>query len=394
MGNEKFLVFGKNKLEIIEINPFIKFAKRVFGSKDDILITDFAYEHSNEIIKLMLNTLIEKECKVIRYLFGLNCEEKNYREIAELFNTSEQMIEKIAESGLRKIRSGWAILSGEKAKIKTIANFYGIYYMDNLKAILRAEVDALIKENKKANVFLNNIMKRYNINIENITYYMPACYEYDCDIEDMDLEVRDYNCLRRAGIKTYSQLRLMSWDEIANIRNLGSKSFERVKAAMERCGQNDDETNTIVFLHNNEKTVYKYIDVDIDKISKSIYCKILNLKPSATQLFNFELSPALMHVLLQKGYLYIEDVFNDSTVLIQQLKSCDFENLAYEIEYLVKKYGSETEAEILYLRSCNDEVYKFVTEQQCTSASDFIMKCTDASLDSVKQISSELSEWF
>ena len=48
-------------------------------------------------------------------------------------------------------------------------------------------------------------------------------------IEDLELSVRAYNCLKRAGVTTLGQLRTMSDEELMKVRNLGRKSMEEVK---------------------------------------------------------------------------------------------------------------------------------------------------------------------
>lgn len=48
-------------------------------------------------------------------------------------------------------------------------------------------------------------------------------------IEDLDLSVRSYNCLKRAGIQTVEELTLKTEDEMMRIRNLGKKSLKEVK---------------------------------------------------------------------------------------------------------------------------------------------------------------------
>ena len=47
-------------------------------------------------------------------------------------------------------------------------------------------------------------------------------------LDEMDLSVRTYNCLKRAGIHTLGDLRKMSREDLAKIRNLGSRSLEEV----------------------------------------------------------------------------------------------------------------------------------------------------------------------
>lgn len=48
-------------------------------------------------------------------------------------------------------------------------------------------------------------------------------------IEDLDLSVRSYNCLKRAGIQTVEELTQKTEEEMMRIRNLGKKSLKEVK---------------------------------------------------------------------------------------------------------------------------------------------------------------------
>lgn len=48
-------------------------------------------------------------------------------------------------------------------------------------------------------------------------------------IEDLDLSVRSYNCLKRAGIQTVEELTQKTEDEMLRVRNLGKKSLKEVK---------------------------------------------------------------------------------------------------------------------------------------------------------------------
>lgn len=55
-------------------------------------------------------------------------------------------------------------------------------------------------------------------------------------IEDLDLSVRSYNCLKRAGIQTVEELTLKTEDEMMRIRNLGKKSLKEVKDKLHDLG--------------------------------------------------------------------------------------------------------------------------------------------------------------
>ena len=55
-------------------------------------------------------------------------------------------------------------------------------------------------------------------------------------IEDLDLSVRSYNCLKREGINTVSELVALSEMQLMNIRNFGQKSVDEVKDKLVEMG--------------------------------------------------------------------------------------------------------------------------------------------------------------
>ncbi len=64
-------------------------------------------------------------------------------------------------------------------------------------------------------------------------------------IEELDLSVRSFNCLKRAGINTVEDLISKTEDEMMKVRNLGRKSLEEVinKLAMMGLGLSNEENN-------------------------------------------------------------------------------------------------------------------------------------------------------
>ncbi|MBE6836961.1 MAG: DNA-directed RNA polymerase subunit alpha [Ruminococcus sp.] len=55
-------------------------------------------------------------------------------------------------------------------------------------------------------------------------------------IEELDLSVRSFNCLKRAGINTVNDLIEKSEEEMMKVRNLGKKSFDEVKEKLKSLG--------------------------------------------------------------------------------------------------------------------------------------------------------------
>ena len=55
-------------------------------------------------------------------------------------------------------------------------------------------------------------------------------------IEELDLSVRSYNCLKRAGVNTVEDLAEKTEEDMMRVRNLGRKSLEEVLNKMESLG--------------------------------------------------------------------------------------------------------------------------------------------------------------
>ncbi len=55
-------------------------------------------------------------------------------------------------------------------------------------------------------------------------------------IEELDLSVRSYNCLKRAGINTVEDLANKTEDDMMKVRNLGRKSLDEVLKKLEELG--------------------------------------------------------------------------------------------------------------------------------------------------------------
>ncbi|QXM07339.1 DNA-directed RNA polymerase subunit alpha [Crassaminicella indica] len=55
-------------------------------------------------------------------------------------------------------------------------------------------------------------------------------------IEELELSVRSYNCLKRAGINTVEELTQKSEEDMMKVRNLGKKSLEEVQHKLQELG--------------------------------------------------------------------------------------------------------------------------------------------------------------
>lgn len=58
----------------------------------------------------------------------------------------------------------------------------------------------------------------------------------EMNIDELELSVRSYNCLKRAGINTVSELTSKTSEDMMKVRNLGRKSLEEVLAKLKELG--------------------------------------------------------------------------------------------------------------------------------------------------------------
>lgn len=168
-------------------------------------ISDF-----NGSVEYALHTLGERERTVLKYRF---VDLMTYEEIGKLYNITRERIRQVEAKALRKLRHPNRrkyLKYGVSGIIKNIRTDYLNRFAD-----LESNLIELCKLNKKTadEVIRDNELRKK---------YAPT------KIENMDLSVRSYNCLKRAGIDTLQQLAKLSYEDLTHVRNLGRKSTEEI----------------------------------------------------------------------------------------------------------------------------------------------------------------------
>ena len=108
----------------------------------------------------------------------------------------------------------------------------------NYKALVEHSKNEIKKEKTKYRISLkksllmNAIKDEYEIDLEKDPEAKPVDTSVSGSIEDLDLSVRSYNCLKRAGIGTVSELTQKTETEMMKVRNLGKKSLLEVKSKL------------------------------------------------------------------------------------------------------------------------------------------------------------------
>jgi len=115
------------------------------------------------------------------------------------------------------------------------------------KLTLEIWTDGTIKPDEAASLGAKVMSEHLNlfINMTDATAGVEIMVEKEEDkkekvlemtIEELDLSVRSYNCLKRAGINTVEELTDRTEDDMMKVRNLGKKSLEEVKHKLNELG--------------------------------------------------------------------------------------------------------------------------------------------------------------
>ena len=110
-------------------------------------------------------------------------------------------------------------------------NEFKNYYLnkqtiDDFKREKAEIINTTIEDIKKAFPYVEAIFEQNNI----------CVIGNEKKIEELDLSVRSYNCLKRAGINTIGELAQKTEEEMMRVRNLGRKSLKEIMQKLREHG--------------------------------------------------------------------------------------------------------------------------------------------------------------
>lgn len=157
------------------------------------------YYSPRQMREEMARMLSEREFRVIslRYDEGLSLEE-----VGKILGVTRERVRQVESHAIQKLRA-------------------------------RKDHFRMIPEYRVA--YLERQVKSLQLQIANCNVDTKEKSE-DVPIEDLDLSVRSYNCLRNAGISTLAQLSQKKESEVLKMHNLGKKSFLEIRKKMTELG--------------------------------------------------------------------------------------------------------------------------------------------------------------
>ena len=86
------------------------------------------------------------------------------------------------------------------------------------------------------NLFIDISEVAANAEVMNVHEDAPSPVASDKSIDDLELTVRSYNCLKRANINTVAELTNKTYSELSKVRNLGRKSLDEIVDKLRELG--------------------------------------------------------------------------------------------------------------------------------------------------------------
>lgn len=184
------------KEDITSFYPW-NLARAVIGDKEDAI-----YRVYVPALMEAISDLTDREQKVLELRF---IHDMTYGQCGHRFNVTRERIRQIEAKALRKLRH---------------PRFAKHYLLDTLNKAF--EIDAERARLERENMMLREKLEKH----ESIP--KPKVEPKKIDIAYMELSVRSYNCLKRAGFDFVDDLDGKTVSDLKKVRNLGMKSLREV----------------------------------------------------------------------------------------------------------------------------------------------------------------------
>lgn len=182
----------------------------------------------DETFEEVVRTLNPRERKVIQERW---LGEQYLDDVAKRLGVTRERVRQIEAKAIRRLRQPkrYRLLKYGRAKYDEFQKMREYYSKDFV-----SDYVSQLESDARNHIEYNDVKALYNLR-DDINNYISKLKEKGVDdprhemtIEEMDLSVRTYNCLRKAGYKYAYELNGKTYEELIKIRNLGRKSFEEI----------------------------------------------------------------------------------------------------------------------------------------------------------------------
>ena len=197
----------------------------VMGDDEDPLKAMEPISISSVLAAVEAAKLTEREYNILmlRFVEGMTYEEAGYQ-----YTVTRERIRQIEAKALRKMR-------GRKACREILQKGFYQWTQEQIRQRADAIVEERIKQ-FKTQWLIDHPEPEHVAGDPVAPEINERASKMQMTIEELDLSVRSYNCLKRANINTVGDLVKRSYDNMMCVRNLGRKSLEEIIAKLASLG--------------------------------------------------------------------------------------------------------------------------------------------------------------
>ena len=377
---------ANNFIDVDENNnnkAYEKLVRYIMGHFSKTKIVIYSSEKINEIIK----ELTPREKSVIESGFDLNDKKmpRDLENISQEVKSTRKRMRHIEIKALRKLRCETAL----KKEVFELDELKALMTEDEKKEFSQIDeriVDACFRKNyfdedgiKKDIDFLKKVMEEFKErtnkkqdeekNEQGITYKR---------IEELDLSVRAYNYLRRAGFSTIDEIKNLTEEDLLKIRNMSKnyaievlQKLEKYREQYETISQDNQE-------HIEPKQEQDSKENSVDKSEES--------KLKEMPIEELELSVKAYNCLKRGGYNTLEEIVNMSEEDFLKVRNMKQETLS-EIMEKIEPYREKDESEEMQEKSYDlqsvkakrDELQEMINQlkSQMNQAQSLLDECNE-----------------
>lgn len=403
MYNSYVLRRGENGSYVFDL---IRPEEAVYCTVFHKIVCDFKlteYESLKERIEDVFSKLKEKEKEVLIYRFGFGDKFYSLKEISEKMSMSSGWVKQIERTALRELSR-----PSIKRKIDIFWNyndfFHSVSHTIDFENIIIDEITNYLTSNNSQTVFWDKIIEKNNISLtfEN-EKNSDAKYGYNkiekitltptSKIEELDLSVRTFGCLKRAGINIISELTDKSREDMKKIRNLGKKSFDEIMEKMQSLGfwtenimeNKKNDSVTIKFKINGKETICIKEMSSVRETAKFIFEILIKEYKESGIILDYNISTGLLLLLLLKGCIFVETIANEYEKICIDLQKAGYIEYADELneigEALGKYFEIQRKTAIRIIKVNSDIARNIICKKPCKI--DELLKCCNC--DDIEQ---------
>lgn len=245
-----------HELVIDDFDRYESFYSAVFGEKDIVKVrAKLPYDYKESVEYVLNNTgLTDRQIAVLRHRFGFTEDEEclTLEGIGKIYNVTRDRVRQIEAKALMMVRHP------ERSRILIKGVSVYLYEQEQKKQIS----DKLIEiEQQKYQQRLEKEIQKTQVDKSEL-----RCVLKDTSITELNLSIRAYNCLKRAGIKTIGETLELTTDELKKLRNLGRNSLCEIQDKCEKYLLKYDTTLTDYYS--------MYYPNAVDNEGNSLYYKV------------------------------------------------------------------------------------------------------------------------